>query len=481
MPAAVAATSLRRPAHPLVACCVALVAHGGPAIAAQDTAGVRRIEWTDTAPLRPQLEARGITAAGFDGYVERVRQTTARRVREGDLDHLVFYILQSTRFTELPAIEPAWSAKGLVGSLPAGERDAFLKGGELAPPLVPQPVRARIQAFVRALDSRTPEPRLDYFRRLALAVFTDPGGREEALAAEYLRVMRFVYEKEFAGRADGRTDERVRELYRTRGLSTDTAVEAGFLVHAGLAIVTSLEPDRRIGRVLIVGPGMDLAPRTALMEEGPPESYQPWAVIDALLALGLAAGDSLEVVAADINPRVVAHLERAQADPPELTLFTELAERDGLTLSDDYHEYFAGLGRSIGRGASVAGGTSAGGHRHKTISVRPEVARTLRAERLDIVTERLDGAPFDLIIATNILPYFDDVELMLAMANVARMLAPEGVFLHNEPRPVLGDVTEALGLRFEQARQAVVARVRGAAAPLADSVFLHRKRATGKR
>ena len=36
------------------------------------------------------------------------------------------------------------------------------------------------------------------------------------------------------------------------------------------------------------------------------------------------------------------------------------------------------------------------------------------------MTERLDRrAPFDLVIATNILPYFDDGELMLAMTNIA--------------------------------------------------------------
>ena len=35
-----------------------------------------------------------------------------------------------------------------------------------------------------------------------------------------------------------------------------------------------------------------------------------------------------------------------------------------------------------------------------------------------------DEAAFDIIIATNILPYFNDVELMLAMSNIAGMLAP---------------------------------------------------------
>ena len=91
------------------------------------------------------------------------------------------------------------------------------------------------------------------------------------------------------------------------------------------------------------------------------------------------------------------------------------------------------------------------------------------------MTERLDGKPFDLVIATNILPYFDDGELMLAMSNIAAMLAPGGVFLHNEARPVVGDMTAAVGLPFEQSRHVVIATVRGAPAPLFDSVWLHRK------
>ena len=79
------------------------------------------------------------------------------------------------------------------------------------------------------------------------------------------------------------------------------------------------------------------------------------------------------------------------------------------------------------------------------------------------------------MVATNILPYFDDAELMLAMTNIAAMLAPRGVFLHNEARPALNGITTALGLPFEQSRHAVIANVRGAPAPLFDSVWLHRK------
>src|SRR2546429_4260514 len=88
----------------------------------------------------------------------------------------------------------------------------------------------------------------------------------------------------------------VAALYRDRGLSTDTAVEAGYLVHLGLATFARLDQKRPIRRVLIVGPGLDLAPRTGLVEASPPESYQPFTLVDSLVALGLARVDDLAVV-----------------------------------------------------------------------------------------------------------------------------------------------------------------------------------------
>jgi hypothetical protein len=54
------------------------------------------------------------------------------------------------------------------------------------------------------------------------------------------------------------------------------------------------------------------------------------------------------------------------------------------------------------------------------------------------------------------------------------MLVPGGVFLHNEARPIMGELTAAAGLAFEQSRQAIIATVRGAP-PLGDTVWIHRK------
>lgn len=435
-------------------------------------AAVRRIAWEDIAPVRSRLQAAGLTGEGFGAYVEGVHARNATRLREGDLDHLVFYLLQSTRFTSLPPIEPALSARALVERLDPPARKAFLADPPSAWPHVDSGVRARVAALIRALSSSSRDARLVYFRELVTATVPDRAKRDAALQREYLRVMRFVYEKEFVAQRTG--PDAVAGLYRERGLSTDTAVEAGFVVYLGLGVVKSLRPDHRIRRVLIVGPGLDLAPRTGLLEAGPPESYQPWAVIDALVGLGLSRAGDLEVVGADINPRVVEHLRRARAAPPTLALVSGIRESPTLSFAAEYRDYFTQLGRAIGAAAEGAG-REMQGHLRKTVLVTPAAARALTAETLDVVTERLDGPPFDLVVATNILPYFDDVGLMLAMTNVAAMLGPDGVFLHNEVRPLMQEVTTALGMPLEQSRHAIIANVTGAPAPLADRVWLHRK------
>ena len=461
---------------------VVAVALSAGTIGSAQSGAVRAIGWNDVIPLHARLEARGLSSASFAPHVERLRNTHARRVREGDLDHLVFYVLQSRGFTSLASIEPALSARSLVDGLEDRDRETFLRTGTVDSSRVSGAARSRLEAFLKALDTPARDARLLYFGELVRATFPDKAARESALLHEYLRVMRFVYQKEFVAQRSERPADAVADLYRSRGLSTDTAVEAGYLVSIGLGIVKSLEPDRRIRRVLIVGPGLDLAPRTALLEAGPPESYQPWAVMDALVSHGLARVGELTIVAADINPRVVSHLRRARDMPPALTLTSEIRETETVTLSAEYREYFAGLGRAIAEpGTSPVSNKAPGGHLQSRFRISAAAARSLEAESLDIVTDRLEGPGFDLVVATNILPYFDDGELMLAMTNVGAMLAPGGVFLHNEARPVLHDIATALGFPSEHSRHAVIATVRGATAPLYDSVWLHRKAGVSRR
>jgi hypothetical protein len=63
---------------------------------------------------------------------------------------------------------------------------------------------------------------------------------------------------------------------------------------------------------------------------------------------------------------------------------------------------------------------------------------------LNIVLERLNQvsgqAPFDLIVATNVLVYYDALDQALALSNISHMLKPGGSFLTNyavSPAPPL--------------------------------------------
>ncbi len=121
---------------------------------------VTRITWADAAPLRSLLESRGLSAASFASHVDRLRETHDTRVRLGDLDHLIFYLLQSTSFTSLPPIEPALSAKTLVDGLGTAARVTFLQGGDAGASSVSAAVRARSAALLDALDKPRADPRL---------------------------------------------------------------------------------------------------------------------------------------------------------------------------------------------------------------------------------------------------------------------------------------------------------------------------------
>jgi hypothetical protein len=445
---------------------------GFPVLAARVSS--RPIRWDDVpATIQRRLQVLGLSGASFTAFREDHERQTRARVVEGDLDALIYYALQSTLFTRAPPIEPALSAKAFVEGLDDTSRRRFLAGESVGSDGVPSPVRQRLTALLTSLRQAPPQSRLEFFRDIVSRQVAAESKREAFLVEQYVRAMRFLYQKEFV--AQRTSAEAVVALYRQRGLSTDTAVEAGYLVHLGLATLKALDPSRRIRRVLIVGPGLDLAPRTGLIEAGAPESYQPFAVVDSLLSLGLSRLDDLVVVGADVNPRVIDRLEGASKRSVTLTLVTGVGDGGGVTLQQDYRDYFNGVGRSIAEVlAPPALPARYDGHLRRALRVRPEVSRVVSGVSLDIATDRIDDGLFDLVVATNVLPYLDDTLLSLALANVSAMLAPGGLFLHNESRSVLGELTRDLSLPVMQARTGVIASVAGAA-PLADAVVIHEK------
>jgi hypothetical protein len=373
----------------------------------------------------------------FPALIRALTSETARRKRDGDFDHLIAYALQSSQFTKEPKVEPAVSAQ------------AFARGAA-----VPLEVQRRLKDFVRALSNTAGNSRLGYFAKLVPA----RDRNLEFLEREYCRTMRFLYTKEFL---------QEKHPYETRGYSTDTQVGANYAVWNALSVLKTSVPNVRVRRVLIIGPGMDLAPRTDLVDAVPPQSFQPYLIADALLSLRLASLRDLEIDCVDINGRVVEFINSFSSGKRLLQLYSPPG-------TAEYNRYFQSLGREIGRPAQdVTPAALPGYFLEQAISVEPRVAHAIHATELNITTRRLSES-YDLAIATNVLLYFGPTELALALSNTAAMLRTGGYFIHNDLRPETGRDAEIAGFETLQARSVLVAQ--GQHAPLYDSFALNEKR-----
>ena len=385
-----------------------LLPHSASILAAEES------QWNSFAPaVQRRLQQQGVNAASFVQWREQVAGETDHRERDGEGDHLVHYALLSRSFTRQAPVEPALSAKEFVES-----------GG------IPQAALLRMQAFEKALRTGGPSERLKELRLIA-------NGRD--LRAEYARAMRVLYAKEFQHEG----------IYTRRGHSTDTSVAANYAVWHGLQVLAASDPSFHINRVLVIGPGLDFAPRTGLLEIARPQSYQPFAILDALLALG----NTPSVHCFDINPRVIRFF---QSFPALKVLELQAAAGD-----QAYMAYFRQVGTKLGR-------VDQRSTTEKTITVKADLAQRITAERHNIVT---DGpAPgYDLVIATNVLLYYEGAQLTVALANIAQSLTPGGYFLHNDLRPELDSATQAAGLN------ALAARTIRISATTFDSFALYRR------
>jgi chemotaxis methyl-accepting protein methylase len=73
--------------------------------------------------------------------------------------------------------------------------------------------------------------------------------------------------------------------------------------------------------------------------------------------------------------------------------------------------------------------------RVRAVEVEPAVVAAVTPRDVNVVLERLDplqaDEQFDLIIATNVLLYYDRFEQGLALTNIGKMLRPGAFFLTN--------------------------------------------------
>ena len=312
----------------------------------------------------------------------------------------------------------------------------------------------RLNDLVAGIRSPGANERLQFARQVVVGQGIDPAtdaGSDQArvyLVKARERVIGELARYRRAAESARRPGDQSAELntystmYRDRGLSSDTRLTADFALDKALEAIAAKGTlaAGSVRRVAIVGPGLDFTDKAEGYDFYPLQTIQPFALVDSLTRLGLAKPDDLRVTTLDLSPRVNGHLEaarrRAQAGEPYVLQLPLANDNPTHQWHPDLVAYWQRFGDRIGEEiAPIPPPPVAGDVRVRALRVRPTVTLSIAPQDLDIIVERLeplaDAERFDLIVATNILVYYDGFDQALALANVSKMLRPGGYFMTN--------------------------------------------------
>lgn len=380
--------------------------------------------------------------SSWSGWVSR-RDTAIRiRLERGDEDSIVFLWHYGTSFTKLP---------------PVTERNLARLGGASAAEAI---VQKRMEDLLSGIASPGADERLRFARQVVerkdINPLTTAGKAQMRLYLLELR-QRVLAEYE----ENKRTLESATLLdpvaalaayltmFRDRGLSSDTSLLPAFAIDQALE---SIKAEGTLGaggvrRAAIIGPGLDFANKDDGYDFYPQQTIQPIALMDSLVRVGLAKPQDLLVTTFDLSPRINQHIEatreRARAGVG-YTLHLPLQGEE--EWNPDLLAYWRRLGGSIGTDVEpLPAPASAGKIQVRAVRIPPARVLSIAPRDLNIVVERLEplaaDEQFDLIVATNVLVYYDVFEQELALVNLGKMLRPGGVFLSNTPVPPMAPMT----------------------------------------
>jgi hypothetical protein len=434
--------------------CASLVA--ASALAYQSKSTSPRVTYITYAEARPVLEAlaevlpEDLKSAGskdlpefWSKWVSRRDAEIRARLVQGNEDSLVNLLLFGTSFTSRPRI----TLKDLAN---AGEHQ-LMNNGNTSPEAVAflKLVQSRTDDLINRLYSPGNNERLLFARQLLTSkgiFLISSGDRENArrfvlgnlarVLAEHASYARVLESARQLGDPSAEFAERSK-LYSNRGLSSDTSLFPDFAVERALSSLKTrgLLAAGSVRRVGIIGPGLDFADKQDGYDFYPQQTIQPFAVIDSLLRLGLTKPSDLSVMTFDLNPRVNDHLHRAIATARKGAGYTIQLPRDlEGQWKPDVIDYWGHFGDKIGvTVAPVSVPEGIGAVKLRAIRVRPSIVTMVSAEDTNIVLQSLASPTqqFDLLIATNILVYYDVFEQCLALLNIEKMLRPGGFLLSN--------------------------------------------------
>jgi len=391
---------------------------------------------SEVAPAELKTATPADIASVWPKWAARRDAEIRARLIQGDEDSVINFMLFGTSFTRRPRI----TLKDLAQAREKAnspEAAAFL-----------ETIRGRADDLIRGASEPANNERLLFARRLAEVKGYDvktPAGRERVkqhLLSGLARVLdeqasygKMLESARMLGDPSGEFAERSK-LFRDRGLSSDTSLMPNFAIERSLGSMKAkgLLAAGAVRRVAIIGPGLDFTDKQDGYDFYPQQTTQPFAIIDSMLRLGLARPGDLRVTTLDLSARINDHLRSARARAAQGVSYVVQLPRDS-RWKPELADYWEKFGDRIGDNTTpVAAPSALGDMKVRAVKIRSGVVSLISPEDLNVVLQRLDLPPderFDLMIATNILVYYDVFEQSLALANIEKMLRPGGFLLSN--------------------------------------------------
>jgi SAM-dependent methyltransferase len=397
---------------------------------------VRRSLETLRNGLPSDLQA-AATEARWNEWAVRHDREIRSRLATGDEDTIVNWLLMGTSYTARPRAFIDLPAR----ATPDG--DASL---EALSKLIATRAHDLVEAIAGA--GATGDERRQFARQFfekggyRLGEPTERTRLEQHLLSAVVRVRteqaRYASELQEARRQNDQTEVFAArsKLYRDRGLSLDTSIQPSFALHQSLRELKSRGLLRASGLrdVAVVGPGLDFSDKSSGYDFYPQQTLQPFALVDSILRLGLSdRSAAVHLTTLDLSPRVNDHLRRAQRRAVAGSPYLLRTPFDAtVPWKADFVAYWNTVGTTIGSVRETGGpNIPVGNVRVRTVAVRPDLLSRLDVEDLNVVVQRLADQKFDLVVATNVFVYYDLVDQVLALSNLASMLRPGGFLLSN--------------------------------------------------
>lgn len=369
-------------------------------------------------------------AAAWSQWVQSEDREIRERLNRGEEDTLTNFLRLSDSFTQAPRIN--------IRSL--------LNYG--TNPTITSLAQQRVDELTLAMAGNPTNERIAHLRSfLEKEGYSFKTPADQAKVNTYLLGNMARMRDEFLSYLKRPKGENPFDLFKDRGISLDTNLWPDFLIdrHLRHMVQTGLLKPGSIHRVAIVGPGLDFANKEDGADFYPPQTIQPFAVLDSLIKLGLADPATVEISTLDISSDVNFHVARARENAADgVPYIVQLPWDSAAPLSPDYRrnfvDYWQQLGSSIGQPVAPIAVPAAlsGAIQTRAVRVLPEIVERIRPIDMNVVCEHQQLSPdegYDLVIGTNIFIYYNEFEQSLAQANIALMLKPGGFLLSNDKLP----------------------------------------------